>query len=623
MVEPKSRNPMFMDQTGADRGAIGLARASIGDYAVIGDCRSALLVSKWGSIDWACFPDFSGPSLFAAILDAHRGGRYSITPVQACRTAQAYIGATAVLETRFSGASGSARLLDTMAIGGSGSSLEPMREIIRIVEGIDGVVAFDVHFEPRPDYGRSAARILPKSERTFACQWRNEHFLLRSGVPLEASSDASKLCGRFEIGKGERLCFSLGYTTGDIGVLLPAGAATIRRLDRTLKWWEKWSAGCTFEGPRRAAVLRSAITLKLLTFPLSGAVVAAPTTSLPEAIGGERNWDYRYCWIRDAALTMRAFIGLGLMDEASAFLHWLLHATVLTQPRLNVMYDIYGRARLKERELDHLAGHRGSAPVRIGNDAHRQTQLDVYGSIVSAAADYVRAGGSLQRDQLSLLAGFGRVVCETWREPDHGIWEVRGGKRQYTFSKLMCWTALDQLLWIAGRTVMRLDRGAVERERAAIAHALETRGFNQAIGSYVGELDGAYVDASLLLMPCLGYKKAGDPRMRSTLTRIQERLGRNNLLHRYERGQDDFESREGAFGICSFWAVDNLAMRGEGGRADYLFGQLLAYGNDLGLFAEEIDPDTGEALGNFPQAFTHVGVINAALAIAKGEENGP
>ena len=436
--------------------------------------------------------------------------------------------------------------------------------------------------------------------------------------PLAPTPDRAAVAGNARVAAGERRALSLTYAKGDVGVVAPVGRASEERLRATLGWWEAWAARVRYEGPWRDAVLRSAVTLKLLTFAPSGAVVAAPTASLPEWIGAGRNWDYRYCWLRDAALTMRAFTGLGLREEARAFLAWLLHATRLTWPELRAVYDLYGRTDLRERTLDHLDGYRGSRPVRIGNGARDQTQLDVYGEVVLAAHNYVASGGRLQRDEARALAGLGRTVCRRWREPDQGIWEVRGEPRQHTFSKVLCWLALDRLLDLHARGQARVPVDRFRRERAAIAEAIEARGFNPALSSHVAELDGDAPDASLLLMAPLGYRDAADPRMRGTYDFVQRRLGRGRgLLQRYESGYDGLASPEGAFGVCGFWAVENLIGRGDPEAAGRMFADLLSFGNDLGLFAEEVDPRTGAALGNFPQAFTHVGLINAALALAR------
>jgi GH15 family glucan-1,4-alpha-glucosidase len=497
-----------------------------------------------------------------------------------------------------------------------------MRELLRIVEGVEGEIVLEVRWEPRPDYGRAAPRIRSRGALGWACTWSDELFLLYAESPLELVSEERAVVGRIRVEAGQKVRFSFCYVKGDVGVVAPLSDASDHRLRATHAWWTDWSGRCTYNGPHREAVLRSAVTLKLMTFALSGAVVAAPTTSLPEAVGAGRNWDYRYCWLRDAALTMRAFTGLGFEDEAASFLQWLLHATRLTWPELQIMYDVYGGTNLSEEELDHLSGYRSSRPVRIGNGAHGQVQLDVYGGVVLAAFDFVEKGGHLQADEAKLLAGFGSTVCRKWREPDSGIWEIRGPKRHYTFSKVMCWTALDCLIRLHERGCLRVDVAGFRRERDAIAQTVEVHGFNERLGSYVSELEGDRVDAALLLMACLGYKEPDDARMRSTFDKIEERLGRCGLLFRYEDGVDGLPSREGAFGICSFWAVDNLARRGDLDAAERAFDHVLSFANDVGLFAEEIDVETGTALGNFPQAFTHVGLINAAMALAAARQAG-
>jgi GH15 family glucan-1,4-alpha-glucosidase len=587
----------------------------IQDYALIGDCRTAALVSRNGSIDWLCLPHYSSPSIFAHLLDARRGGRFSIHPIGPFRTRRQYPGETPALATEFHTDSGSARVIDVLPVVDGSLGPEPTREILRVVEGMSGEVDLDIDIEPRPDYGRRTPTIRHGPRLGWRYGWSNEFLAVRTDAELERQGDA--LRGRMRVHAGQRRYVSLSYSQADPGVLSLLGDPADHRLERTVEWWRDWSKTCSYRGPYRDAVLRSALTLKLLSFSLSGAIIAAPTTSLPEALGGERNWDYRYCWLRDAGLTMHALIGLGFYGVARQFLHWLLHATRLTWPELQIMYDVYGLTRLRETELSHFAGYRGSRPVRIGNGAYSQRQLDVYGEVVFAADAYVAGGGTLEPVERRMLAGFGQVVCRQWREPDHGIWEMRGPPRHHTFSKMMCWLALDRLLALDRKGAVSLGSLAepFRRERQAIAEAIEQKGFNPEISSYVSELGGNQVDASLLLMACFGYKPANDPRVVSTYERIWQRLGRNGLLYRYERDVDGLRGDEGTFGICSFWAAHYLACRGDVGGAKRLFEHVLSFANDVGLFAEEIHPETGDALGNFPQAFTHVGLINAALAI--------
>lgn len=591
---------------------------AIADYAIIGDCRTAALVSREGSIDWLCLPHFSGPSVFGALLDPGKGGRFAIHPRDSFTAERRYRDTTAVLETTFHTAGGTVRLIDLMPIPEDSGALAPMREVLRIVEGVEGTVDLQILFEPRPDYARHTPRLADRGALGWACEWGCDLLMLHADALLEATQDGTAATGVLRVEAGRSHAFSLTYVRGDVAVVAPLGEDAALRLRSTEAWWRDWVAQCRYDGPHRDKVLRSAVTLKLLTFAPSGAVIAAPTTSLPEWLGGDRNWDYRFCWLRDAALTMRAFTGLGLQDEAQAFLAWLLHATQLTRPELQIMYDIYGRTHLEELSLDHLEGFRHSRPVRIGNGAHAQLQLDVYGEVVLAAHDYVANGGRLQPDEARALAGFGHTVCRLWREPDCGIWEVRGAPRQYTFSKVMCWLALDRLLDLHERGMVQVPVERFRRERAAIAEMIEARGFNPALPGYAAEMDSDAPDASLLLMACLGYRSATDPRMVATYDLIQRRLARGGgLLLRYEPDYDGLAGPAGAFGPCGFWAVDNLVGRGETETAERMFTGLLAFGNDLGLFTEVVDEDTGVPLGNFPQAFTHVGLITAALSLAK------
>jgi GH15 family glucan-1,4-alpha-glucosidase len=597
-----------------------LPQPPIEDYAIIGDCRTAALVSREGAIEWLCLPDYASPSIFANILSPTRGGRFSIRPREAFVSTRKYVGASPVLETTFQTPSGSARVVDFLPVLDGVQSLQPMREVLRVIEGISGQLDLDIEVDPRPDYARAQPRLEGGPRGSWYYRWSNEIMIVAGDIELERA--ASALRRSILVRAGDRIHLSLAFVKSDVGVLPALGQAADDRLRCTLDWWQGWIGGCRYEGPYKDAVLRSALTLKLLSFALSGAMTAAPTTSLPEAIGADRNWDYRYCWLRDAGMTVRALVELGFHDEAGSFLGWLLHATRLTRPKLRILYDVYGRSQLPEKELEHFEGYRGSKPVRIGNDAYVQQQLDVYGEVMFAADAYVEGGGTIEPVERRMLIGFGKVVCRQWREPDQSIWELRGPPRQHTFSKVMCWVALDRLLALHEKRVLSLGSLAARfrSERDAIADAIERRAYNSRIESYVAEFEGETVDASLLLMPVVGYKPADHPRVCATYRRVWQRLGRGGLLARYERGYDESASKEGAFAICAYWAVHHLVCRGDIAEARWLFEHALSFASDLGLLAEEIDPTTGAALGNFPQAFAHVGLINAAIAIRRASK---
>ncbi|OFW04563.1 MAG: hypothetical protein A3H96_09240 [Acidobacteria bacterium RIFCSPLOWO2_02_FULL_67_36] len=600
----------------------------IADYAVIGDCRSAALVSRDGSIDWWCLPRFDSPSVFAALIDSERGGRFRLSLRGATSTTRRYIGASNVLETTFSGPGGVLRLVDVMPVADErvkSSALWPEREVLRIAECVGGEAVVDLVYEPRFDYARANTTLRRGPHGTIQAEHGPDVLTLRSGVPLAIAPDGSRAVGTRRLSAGARAVVGLTFADGMPTVLPADGEAACRLVDTSVRWWESWASKFAYDWEYRDAILRSALALKLLTYAPSGAMVAAPTTSLPETPGGIRNWDYRYCWLRDASLTLCALVDIGFHEEGEAFLSWVLHATRLTQPRLQVLYNVYGEERLPEHTLDHLEGYAGSRPVRIGNNAAGQLQLDVYGEVVDAAYQYVQRGGQIDRITGKVLAGLGRTVCASWQEPDDGIWEPRSGRRQNTHSKVMCWVALDRLIKLEQQGHLHGPADGFERARAAIHDAIETRAWNARLGTYTAVFDSDVLDASLLRLPLEHFADPRGQRMRATLAAVREHLrASQDLLYRY-RTPDGLPGTEGAFAICSFWAVEALALEGRLDEARATFEQLLKYANDVGLMAEQIDPRTGLALGNFPQAFSHVGLINAALTLAEcsGQPQGP
>jgi GH15 family glucan-1,4-alpha-glucosidase len=585
----------------------------------VGDCRSAALISRAGSLDWLCWPRFDSPSLFAALLDDERGGTFSIRPATSFRSERRYVDGTNVLETTFHTKTGSARLTDLMPVASDADqqrTLHPKCELLRRVECTDGEVELDVRYAPRPDYGRRVPRLRDRGRLGIHAQHGARALCLSSEIALTLSSNESEAYARFTLPAGHRRYFSLTFSDMEPAVIPALGACADDKISKTVEWWRSWASRCRYEGPYRDTVVRSALVLKLMTFAPSGAVIAAPTTSLPESPGGERNWDYRYCWLRDASLTLQALHDLGYAEEAEAYLAWLLHTTRLTWPKLRLMYDVYGRKVIAEECLDHLAGFARSQPVRIGNAAATQLQLDVYGELLDAVYQFTLRGGRLDRTMARMVSGFGETVCRCWREPDEGIWESRSGRKLHTFSRAMCWVALDRLIKLHDAGHVHIARPRVEAVREQIRSEVESRGYSEALRTYVAVFDGDDVDASLLQLARYDYVDGRAERMRNTVEAVRKRLGRDGLIYRYLR-RDGLPPGEGAFGICCFWAVDALARSGNVRGAVQSFEQLLGYANDVGLYAEEIAPDTGAALGNFPQAFTHVGLICAALTLSQ------
>lgn len=591
----------------------------IEDYAAIGDCSSVALISRVGSIDWLCWPHFNSPSIFASILDQRKGGHFRISPSQPCDIERRYVGHTNVVETTFRTAGGVLRLTDLMPVDDFDAydrQLWPDHTLIRKVECLAGAVEVDVSFEPRPDYGRCVPEIVKRGDHGYFCNIREMVLAARTDMPLDADGDASRLVGTFTMQAGEIRQFVLTVDRYEAAVLIPLGEHVEAMIRRTIDYWEWWSSKCRYDGPHREAMVRSALAIKLMTFSRSGAVVAAATTSLPEEIGGVRNWDYRYCWLRDAGLSLRALFDLGYSEEGSAFFSWMLHSTRKSLPSLHIMYDVYGNVDLEEFELDHMEGYRETSPVRVGNGAYDQLQLDTYGEVATAAFEYVAHGHTLDASQKRMLAKTGDALLERWREPDEGIWEIRNERKHHTYSKVMSWVTVDRLIRLHEHGDLKIDLERYKKERKIIRAEIEEKGVDRELGAFVNAYGTQEMDASLLLIPDYGFVAADDPRMLRTFELIQEQLADGCLLYRYKY-DDNLPGTEGAFGICSFWDEEYLARLGRVDEAMDHFEQMLGYANDVGLYAEQIDPATGIQLGNFPQAFTHVGLINALLMIAE------
>ncbi|MEQ8968243.1 MAG: glycoside hydrolase family 15 protein [Azospirillaceae bacterium] len=586
--------------------------ARIEDYALVGDLATAALIGRDGSIDWLCLPRFDAPACFARLLGSEANGRFRIAPADPdARVSRAYRDGTAILETRFETASGAVTLIDFMPIGEPDGRVD----LVRIVQGERGSVALDAELVLRFDYGQIVPWLTQRGGDLHAVAGPDA-VRVRSSVPFENRDFRSR--ARFTLGAGDSASFVL--TCHRSHRPAPEPIEPGRALGETEAWWRDWIGRSRYDGPYRAAVERSLVTLKALTFRPTGGIVAAPTTSLPEAPGGTRNWDYRYCWIRDATFTLYALVLSGYEEEATAWRDWLCRATAGQPDQLQIMYGLAGERRLIETEIPWLAGFGDSRPVRVGNAAHGQFQLDVYGELIDAL--YFARGRGLPPDPTAwglqeALTGF---VEGAWQEPDDGIWEVRGPRRNFTHSKVMAWVAADRMVKAIDRFGLDGPRERWAGLRDAIRRDVLERAWNAGRGTLTRVYGGRSVDASLLLLPLVGFLPAGDPRMAATIATIERELCEGGLVRRYAEDDGDAEDglpgREGTFLACSFWLADAriLGGRREEGRA--LYERLLGLANDVGLLAEEYDPRAGRQLGNFPQAFSHVGVINTAHNLA-------
>lgn len=597
----------------------------IENYGLIGNMRTAALVGMNGSIDWLCFPHFDSPSVFASILDTEKGGRFQISPnhCQQLRHKQFYWPDTAILVTRFLHDDGVGQIEDFMPVS-NGSNVP--NELIRRVRVVRGRVQFHLECRPAFDYARAEHQL---TLLEHGARFDSQHLSLELASPESLRRDSQAVRTDFSLGEGESRTFRLRLLQPDSQSTQCPNADEAECLFRdTVDYWRRWLSHCTYLGRWREMVQRSAITLKLLSFAPTGAIVAAPTCSLPEAMGGERNWDYRYTWIRDASFTIYGLLRIGFREEAAHFRDWLQarwnESMNHEMGPLQLMYGIDGRSHLPEENLDHLEGYRGSRPVRIGNAAYGQLQLDIYGELMDAVYLHNKYVEPLSYDNWTRLRGLVDWLCDNWQRPDEGIWEVRGGRRHFVYSKLMSWVALDRGLRLADKRSFPANRNRWLATRDEIYEEVMSKGYSHKRRAFVQAYGSDALDASTLIMPLVFFMAPSDPRMLSTIDAIRRPLSKgglaaDGLVYRYgqDAASDGLEGREGSFNMCSFWLVEALTRAGRThperlDEARLLFEQMLGYANHLGLFAEQTG-GSGDALGNFPQAFTHLALISAAF----------
>ena len=602
------------------------AGGPIGDYALLSDSHGAALVSRSGSIDWACLPRFDSPSTFARLL-GEGAGHWRLAPSGPTEVQRSYVADTMVLRTEFRTASGTVAVTDALPFmpteRGHGIGQRAPHAVLRMVEGIDGEVEVDSEVAPRPEYGL----VTPRWEACPAgavCRGGAGAYVLSCPAPIGLEGGTAR--ARFTVGAGERVGLALRCADAWEAAPSPWSTEQVRAwLYGTVQGWRSWSAlHQSYQGPYAELVHHSGRVLQALTYAPTGAVVAAPTTSLPEEVGGGRNWDYRYAWVRDASLTLAALWVAACPDEVVSFFDFFVTAAGGVadggEP-VQILYGVGGERRIDEQELDHLAGYRDSRPVRIGNGAWRQDQLDVYGELLDAAGLYADRVSGLDDTVASFLADVADRAADRWEEVDHGIWEVRDERRHFLYSKLMCWVALDRAARLAEdlRAGDRAPRWCRERDR--IREAILTEGWSDKANAFTQSFGSEDLDASALMIPIVGFLPADDARVRATIDAIAERLtDAHGLVYRY-RGTDGLGGGEASFGICTYWLAHALALAGDVDAARGRFEAISRFANDVGLLSEEIDGGTGELLGNFPQAFTHIGLINAANAIAEAERH--
>lgn len=586
----------------------------IADYGFIGDCHSTALVSRAGSIDWCCMPRFDADPCFGRLLGWDNGGFCAVGPTRPFSTTRAYRDKTLVLVTTFRTADGEARLLDFFAARRGGRA-NPRHQLLRILEGVAGEVEFSVEICPRFDFGEIRPAILRQGESRYSAVGSNQGLLVSGDIEL-AVSERHDLTARVRVAAGERRRLSIEFFPPEILGGPPADAPGPEildgRLDETVKWWQDWAGKIRFDDGPGVGVLRSATVLRALGYAPTGAIIAAPTASLPEAPGAERNWDYRFSWIRDSIFTVRALADLGCEAEADRFRHFIQRTSAGNAEDLQVLYGVDGKRRLTETTLGHLEGYRGAAPVRIGNAAERQFQADMYGELLDLAWRWAERGHSLDREYWEFLVDIVETAARRWREPDRGIWEMRTRKRHFVHSKVLCWAALQRGIGLAERFGLPAPLARWRETRDAIRAAVEKRGYDERRGVFVQMFGADHLDAALLLLPQVEFVDWRDERMVRTADAIFDELGEKGLVRRY-RCDDGLNGTEGAFLPCSFWLAECFARQGRTGMARRVFGRACRCANDLGLFSEEY---AGRSmLGNFPQGLTHLSHISAALAL--------
>ncbi len=588
----------------------------ISDYAYVADCHSSALVSRSGSIDWCCMPRIDSGSCFGRILDWERGGYCRISPADPHKVSRSYIENTLILETTFQREDGEARLLDffTMRKGGEH---HPHQQILRILEGIRGEIRFEIDIVPRFDYGFIKPWIKRKDDHSFILIGGRDGLLLTFDFPLDMR-DRHRLTGSCSVKPGERRHLSMLYRKPedlDEGLISPPSVEEMdHRLDETLNWWQSWVGKGKIEIPYASYARRSAIVLKGLTNAPTGAIAAAATTSLPEIAGGKRNWDYRFTWIRDSTFTVQSFGKLGYVREADGFRRFVERTAAGSAEEIQILFGVGGERRLKEIEIDELEGYGGARPVRVGNAAESQIQLDVYGELLELARRWQEWGNEPDDDYWEFLLELVNQAANRWMDPDQGIWEMRGKPRHFVHSKAMCWVALNSGIQLA-ETLGR--NGPVDQWKTArkeVMEAIEESGYDRDRGVFMQAFDSPEMDASLLLLPMVGFVDYRDDRMIRTTDAVQKDLGEAGLLRRYAATNDGMDGKEGVFLAASFWLAECLARQGRSDEAHVVFKRALSTGNDLGLFSEEYDPEKREMLGNFPQALTHLSLISAAVA---------